>query len=267
MKLTKLSPDIGTKVENINIKQPLTEQQILTIRKALAETGVVVIPTSGLTESEQIAFTGQFGVCKPHPAVLKRWLKKSGYQSDDKYAPKEVRAVAPFKIKNTPSFEQIFYNEKINIEKINATKFGKQRTYSKNENKSVQIMREFNAIPKDPRAVVINPTGNNERWHSDITAEVLPPACSCLHMIKVAPDGRGDTMFASMYNVYNMLSPGLKKTLKTMEGVHYERRLGNKQYQMPHPAIICHPETKRPAVFLNTAFCPHFVSYIALLAL
>ena len=84
MKLTKLSPDIGTKVENINIKQPLTEQQILTIRKALAETGVVVIPTSGLTESEQIAFTGQFGVCKPHPAVFKRWVKKSGYQSDDK---------------------------------------------------------------------------------------------------------------------------------------------------------------------------------------
>ena len=31
MKLTKLSPDIGTKVENINIKQPLTEQQILTL--------------------------------------------------------------------------------------------------------------------------------------------------------------------------------------------------------------------------------------------
>ena len=43
MKLTKLTKDIGTKIENIDITKPLSNADILTIRQILAERGVVVL--------------------------------------------------------------------------------------------------------------------------------------------------------------------------------------------------------------------------------
>ena len=51
MKLTKLTKDIGTKIENIDITKPLSNADILTIRQILAERGVVVLNVpNGLTE-------------------------------------------------------------------------------------------------------------------------------------------------------------------------------------------------------------------------
>lgn len=89
---------------------------------------------------------------------------------------------------------------------------------------------------QDPRALLINPNGNNARWHSDITCEPRPPSCSVVQC-KAVPSTRhvdgstkGDTQFASMYRVYELLSPGLRELLHTLSGVHVERRAGRKNY-------------------------------------
>eukprot|EP00942_MAST-04A_sp_MAST-4A-sp1_P013961 g13961.t1 len=250
MKLTKLTKDIGTKIENIDITKPLSNADILTIRQILAERGVVVLNVpNGLTEQEQIAFTSQFGKCIPHPGTFQRWLQNNNLNGNDsKFKPKEVRRIA---IKKEHAL--ISSQTKESKEKL--------KNVQKSRQAGMKIVQKFNYVPKDPRSLPINPNANNETWHSDVSCEFSPPACSCLHMLKAAPDGKGDTLFASMYNVYDRISPALREMLKSMHGVHIERRLGNDWYEMPHPAIIRHPETKRPVVFLNRAFVGRFENF------
>ena len=58
------------------------------------------------------------------------------------------------------------------------------------------------------------PGARNDYWHSDISHAERPPALSLLHALAV-PEGRGDTMFCSMYAAYQALSDGLRVCDKT----------------------------------------------------
>ena len=50
-------------------------------------------------------------------------------------------------------------------------------------------------------------------WHTDHSYDHVPALCSVLLAREVPPRG-GDTMFASMWQAYDALSEGLKKTLE-----------------------------------------------------
>ncbi|RAO68195.1 uncharacterized protein BHQ10_004207 [Talaromyces amestolkiae] len=54
-------------------------------------------------------------------------------------------------------------------------------------------------------------------WHTDGSFEHVPPDYTLLHMVKVPVEGSGgDTMFASAYEAYDLLSPPMKKFLESL---------------------------------------------------
>jgi len=56
-------------------------------------------------------------------------------------------------------------------------------------------------------------------WHTDLSYTLHPPMGSLLHCIEI-PEVGGTTLWASMYEAFDALSPALQRVLETLEGVH-----------------------------------------------
>jgi len=101
-------------------------------------------------------------------------------------------------------------------------------------------------------------------WHTDSTYEEKLPLLAMLHAIEV-PATKGGTMFADMRAAYDALSPEMKQRLAGLTGLHGrssgpagERLYGDdkgkteKEYdELPRPAVVPHPVTGRPILFVN----------------
>jgi taurine dioxygenase len=114
-------------------------------------------------------------------------------------------------------------------------------------------------------------------WHTDHSYDEHPALGSMLYAREVPPSG-GDTMFASMYAAYDTLSDGLKQTLAGLRAVHSSRhvfgverpamqgRIGNPELATQdaiHPVVITHPESGRPALYVNPGFTLRFDGWTA----
>jgi len=108
-----------------------------------------------------------------------------------------------------------------------------------------------------------------EGWHTDVSCDERPPKLSLLYIDKIPEIGLGgDTLFASMYLAYEMLSPALKDFLEGLTAVHdgaipwtsvYGVRPDQPFNRTEHPVVIRHPETGRKALFVNRGFTSHIV--------
>ncbi len=87
-------------------------------------------------------------------------------------------------------------------------------------------------------------------WHTDATFLEQPPAIALLHMLDCPPHG-GDTMFIDCHAVYESLSPALQDFLLSLTCIHDDAR-GNRAAE--HPVVRTHPDTGRPALFVNKQF-------------
>jgi taurine dioxygenase len=101
-------------------------------------------------------------------------------------------------------------------------------------------------------------------WHTDSTYEEELPLLAMLHALEV-PSSKGGTMFADMRAAYDALPDGMKERLTRLVGFHGrstgpggERLYGDdkgateKKYtELPRPAVINHPVTGRPLLFVN----------------
>jgi taurine dioxygenase len=101
-------------------------------------------------------------------------------------------------------------------------------------------------------------------WHTDSTYEPELPLLAMLHALEV-PSRKGGTMFADMRAAYEALSDAMKERLGGLVGLHGrssgpagERLYGDdkgvteKKYdELPRPAVINHPVTGRPILFVN----------------
>ena len=104
-----------------------------------------------------------------------------------------------------------------------------------------------------------------DRWHTDVPFVPQPPDIAVLSM-RESPDVGGDTLWASLYAVYDSLSPTFRDALAGLEleldlgevrasiaelyGEQYLRDL-EAEFQMPrHPLVRVHPVTGRPALYL-----------------
>jgi len=101
-------------------------------------------------------------------------------------------------------------------------------------------------------------------WHTDSTYEEELPLLAMLHALEV-PSTKGGTMFADMRAAYQGLPDGMKERLAGLVGLHGrssgpagERLYGDdkgateKKYdELPRPAVINHPVTDRPILFVN----------------
>jgi taurine dioxygenase len=114
-------------------------------------------------------------------------------------------------------------------------------------------------------------------WHSDHSFDEIPPLGAVL-VARELPQYGGDTLFASMYNAYDTLSDGLKKTLGGMRAVHRktraydklnaEREIGAaeranvaKQYaglEISHAVTPVHPESGRRVLYVNPTYTVRF---------
>jgi taurine dioxygenase len=111
-------------------------------------------------------------------------------------------------------------------------------------------------------------------WHSDTTYLDRPPMATMLVAREVPPAG-GDTLWSNMYAVYGSLSPGLQRALRTLRAVNSsaladvsktrEDRIRDRgvederTYEAEHPVVRIHPETGRPALYVNPAHTARFV--------
>ncbi len=106
-------------------------------------------------------------------------------------------------------------------------------------------------------------------WHADMTYRAQPPFGTILKAVVVPPSG-GDTLWASMYSVYDALSPGLRDDLSKLEAVHDMGAFrtpaylegGNDGIQAAlqgagtavHPVIAHHPVSGRPYLNVSESF-------------
>lgn len=96
-----------------------------------------------------------------------------------------------------------------------------------------------------------------------MTYEVQPPSYTSLKVLNGPPrGGGGDTLWASQYAVYDLLSPGMQKYLEGLEALHSAQiqadgsiALGRTVRREPvvtkHPLIRTHPVTGWKSVFFN----------------
>ena len=113
-------------------------------------------------------------------------------------------------------------------------------------------------------------------WHTDHSYDSAPAMGSILYAHEV-PELGGDTLFASMYQAFETLSDGLKRTLEGLDAWHSSRhvfgevpppedsdigeRIGNPELATQdalHPVVIRHPETGRQALYVNPGFTVRF---------
>src|SRR5271156_6341685 len=102
-------------------------------------------------------------------------------------------------------------------------------------------------------------------WHTDSPYEEVPPRMAILHA-KEVPSSKGGTMFADMRAAYDALDPAMKERLKGMVGLHgtadgpagvrlYEgeppRKTDREILEKARPAVVNHPVTGRPILFVN----------------
>jgi taurine dioxygenase len=113
-------------------------------------------------------------------------------------------------------------------------------------------------------------------WHSDMSFLEVPALGSILHALEV-PDVGGDTLFASQYAAWDVLSEGLKATLLQLTAIHSAAEeygagghssakrasmdsevTGDDVPEYEHPVVRTHPETGRKGLYINPAFTLRF---------
>ena len=117
-----------------------------------------------------------------------------------------------------------------------------------------------------PEVLLVHTDANSkytagETWHTDVSCDEEPPALSMLRVEVVPPVG-GDTLWASMYAAYDLLSDSMKEFLSARQAIHtsdqvYGGRYGMKDVKTPsavHPVVRTHPLTGRRALYVNSGF-------------
>ena len=98
-------------------------------------------------------------------------------------------------------------------------------------------------------------------WHSDLSYDQVPANATLLHAVEL-PDRGGDTWFANMYRAYETMPEPLKRRISGRMALYrYGGRTGrstehltsadNAKPDVIHPVVRLHPETGRPAVYVN----------------
>lgn len=107
-----------------------------------------------------------------------------------------------------------------------------------------------------------------ERWHTDVTGVVNPPAGSILRAGHQVPAFGGDTVFTNLVAAYEHLSPALRGLADTLWARHqfggyngdfdnqsiYAQRVQASPLVSEHPVVRVLPETGERALFVNPGF-------------
>ncbi len=97
------------------------------------------------------------------------------------------------------------------------------------------------------------------QFHTDQCYYESPTAGAVLYALEVPTKG-GNTMFADLYDAYETLSPTMKRRLDGLnilfaydyvKNAYHRAKLPETAPRYVHPAVIAHPSTGRPGLFVN----------------
>lgn len=107
---------------------------------------------------------------------------------------------------------------------------------------------------------------NGNGWHSDVSCDAEPPLATMLQIHEL-PQCGGDTLFASMCAAFETLSPRMQSFLCTLSAHHESEHIYRGRYAdrgvddtgkvypaSLHPVVRTHPDTGRPALYVNRSF-------------
>lgn len=112
-----------------------------------------------------------------------------------------------------------------------------------------------------------------DRWHTDVSWDVTPPAYGTLRAIDLPPKG-GDTIWASAYAAYDALSPVMQRMLEGLDAHHtmgasrsFLSKAGPEAVARTleafpgavHPVVGTHPSTGRRYLAVNREFTQSIV--------
>lgn len=110
---------------------------------------------------------------------------------------------------------------------------------------------------------VADPHPTTVVWHSDTTHTKAPPRMSLL-LARRVPEYGGDTMFANQHAAYDGLSPAMQRMLDGLRAAHEGTALADAAgvsravVESVHPVVRRHPDTGRPALFVNRDYTKRF---------
>ncbi len=110
-----------------------------------------------------------------------------------------------------------------------------------------------------------------EVWHTDMAYLDTPPSATLL-LARQTPAQGGDTLWASLYQAFDALSPALQAWLGTLTVINRSDRPAVSATRRPpgadahrapvleaeHPLITRHPESGRPLLYLSPAHACRF---------
>lgn len=109
------------------------------------------------------------------------------------------------------------------------------------------------------------------RWHTDVTAAINPPAGSILRAVNV-PSFGGDTTWTNLVAAYEGLPAPLRALADGLKAEHrfgararypadsaLAKRLAANPLVSIHPVVRVHPETGERALFVNPGFTSHLL--------
>ncbi|KAI9848775.1 MAG: hypothetical protein M1838_000385 [Thelocarpon superellum] len=140
------------------------------------------------------------------------------------------------------------------------------------------------SVPKRPgledvHVVYTDETSKDQRalftpsflWHSDVTYEIQPPSYTSLKLLSGPPrGGGGDTLWASQYAAYDVLSPFMQRYLESLTALHSAelQAEGSRALNRPvrrdpvvtqHPLVRTNPVTGWKSLFFNPGFVTKIV--------
>ena len=203
IEVSPIAGALGAEVTGIDLAKELTDEQVLTIRRAWLEHLVLFFRDQELSEDQYLAFAHRIGRPVRYPFVPS--------------------------IESHPEIIEVL---KLEHERVN---FGGM-------------------------------------WHTDTTYLDEPPMATMLLARQIPPFG-GDTLFANQYLAYEGLSKGMRHLLdglfavnssaladvsKTREDRMSGGEADHRAYEARHPVVRRHPETGRPALYVNGAHTARF---------
>ena len=130
-------------------------------------------------------------------------------------------------------------------------------------------------LPGHPEIIeIVKEPGERNRfgahWHTDQIFTAVPAMATMLLAREVPPVG-GDTLFTDLYSAYDALSDGMKRLAARLETFNLYNKQAERSRVMKakvtapetpaepaiHPLVRVHPETGRPALYLNDPRTTH----------
>jgi taurine dioxygenase len=177
----------------------------------------------------------------------------------------------------------VFPSQRLSAEqqRLFAATFGEPQPYPVaklfgDEETIIVIDNELIAPPADDDQMSAAYLSEDEPWHTDYTFNREIPSVATLRA-EVVPDVGGDTTWASTYAAYEGLSPVMRRLVNGLSAVHWSGPLFARNFRLDrfgpdalrrfeaefpprqHPVVITHPETGRPALFVNPSYTTHIV--------